>query len=168
MLLEDSLIWREINFKICMGPWSIYKKCLRVLLTHVYWFRATGGYICGCGWPSNLVTFTFSCQHDQLVGVCSDKTIKEVLGTGQAWKRVVLGKGPARKRGVLGMGQAWKKGGLYTAHTCDDIYISYKHAKNVFLCILFRPCLYSWNNVMYAYKWYSLRTMLLNHIFQLD
>ena len=56
MLLEDSLIWSEIYFKICMGPWRIYKKCLRVLLTHVYWFRATGGYICGCGRPSNLVS----------------------------------------------------------------------------------------------------------------
>ena len=59
MLLEDSLICSEINFKICMGPWSIYKKCLWVLLTHVYWFRATGGYICGCGRPSNLVIVIF-------------------------------------------------------------------------------------------------------------
>ena len=25
-------------------------------MTNVYWFRATGGYICGCGRPSNLVT----------------------------------------------------------------------------------------------------------------
>ena len=33
----------------------IYIKCLWVLLTNVYWFRATGGYICGCGRPSNLV-----------------------------------------------------------------------------------------------------------------
>ena len=24
-------------------------------MTNVYWFRATGGYICGCGRPSNLV-----------------------------------------------------------------------------------------------------------------
>ena len=24
-------------------------------MTHLYWFRATGGYICGCGRPSNLV-----------------------------------------------------------------------------------------------------------------
>ena len=39
-----------------MGPkWSTYNKCLWVLLTHVYWFRATGGYICGFGRPSNLV-----------------------------------------------------------------------------------------------------------------
>ena len=38
-----------------MGPWSIYNKCLWVLLTNVYWFRATGGYICGCGRPRNLV-----------------------------------------------------------------------------------------------------------------
>ena len=33
----------------------IYIKCLLILLTHVCWFRATGGYICGCGRPSNLV-----------------------------------------------------------------------------------------------------------------
>ena len=26
-----------------MGPWSIYQKCLWILLTHVYWFRVTGG-----------------------------------------------------------------------------------------------------------------------------
>ena len=40
-----------------VGPWSIYIyiKCLWVLLTNVYWFRATGGYICGCGRPINLV-----------------------------------------------------------------------------------------------------------------
>ena len=33
----------------------IYIKCLWVLLTYVYWFRATGGYICGCGRSINLV-----------------------------------------------------------------------------------------------------------------
>ena len=40
-----------------VGPCSIYIyiKCLWVLLTNVQWFRATGGYICGCGRPSNLV-----------------------------------------------------------------------------------------------------------------
>ena len=47
------------DFKKFVGPWSIYIyiyiKCLWVLLTNVYWFRATGGYICGCGRPSNLV-----------------------------------------------------------------------------------------------------------------
>ena len=26
-------------------------------MTHAYWFRATGGYICGCGRPSNLVSY---------------------------------------------------------------------------------------------------------------
>ena len=43
------------DFEMFVGPWSIYIKCLWVLLTNVYWFRATGGYICGCGRPSNLV-----------------------------------------------------------------------------------------------------------------
>ena len=28
----------------------------------VYWFRATGGYICGCGRPSNLVYVTLQCD----------------------------------------------------------------------------------------------------------
>ena len=46
------------DFKMFVGPWSIYKyNVLWVLLTNVYWFRATGGYICGCGRPSNLVGF---------------------------------------------------------------------------------------------------------------
>ena len=54
MLLEDSF-WSEIYFIIFIGPWIIYTKCLWVLLTHVYWFRVTGGYICSCGQPSNLV-----------------------------------------------------------------------------------------------------------------
>ena len=54
MLLEDSFGVKSIS-KFSWGLGSIYKKCLWVLLTHVYWFRATGGYICGCGRPSNLV-----------------------------------------------------------------------------------------------------------------
>ena len=29
-------------------------------MTNVYWFRATGGYICGCGRPSNLVMWSFN------------------------------------------------------------------------------------------------------------
>ena len=49
------------DFKKFVGPWSIYIfiKCLWVLLTNVFWFRATGGYICGCGRPSNLVLTVF-------------------------------------------------------------------------------------------------------------
>ena len=54
MLLRGKL-WCEIYLKMFVGPWSIYIKCLLVLLTNGYWFRATGGYICGCGRPSNLV-----------------------------------------------------------------------------------------------------------------
>ena len=41
--------------KFSWGLEAYIKNCLWVLLTHVYWFRATGGYICGCGRPSNLV-----------------------------------------------------------------------------------------------------------------
>ena len=37
------------------GPEAYIYIMSRVLLTHVYWFRVTGGYICGCGRPSNLV-----------------------------------------------------------------------------------------------------------------
>ena len=59
ILLEDSFeLCEKYISKMFMGPWSIYiYKCLLVLLTHVCWFRATGGYICGCGRPSNLVSF---------------------------------------------------------------------------------------------------------------
>ena len=57
MLLEDSFELCEKYISKC--SWGlevyIYIKCLLVLLTHVCWFRATGGYICGCGRPSNLV-----------------------------------------------------------------------------------------------------------------
>ena len=45
--------------KFSWGLEAYIKKCLWVLLTHIYWFRATGGYICGCGRPSNLVLFRF-------------------------------------------------------------------------------------------------------------
>ena len=50
MLLEDGF---GVKF-ISKFSWGL-KKCLWVRLIHVYWFRATGGYICGCGRPSNLV-----------------------------------------------------------------------------------------------------------------
>ena len=42
-----------------MEPWSMYIKCLWVLLTNVYWFRATGEYIYGCRRLSNLVIFGY-------------------------------------------------------------------------------------------------------------
>ena len=58
MLLEDSFGVKSIS-KFSWGALKhIYPpppQCLWVLLTHVCWFRATGGYICGCGRPSNLV-----------------------------------------------------------------------------------------------------------------
>ena len=54
MLLEEICV-RNIFQNIHKALKYIYIKCLWVLLTHAYWFRATGGYICGCGRPSNLV-----------------------------------------------------------------------------------------------------------------
>ena len=53
---EDSFGVKSIS-KFSWGLEAYIKKCLWVLLTHVYWFRATGGYICGCGRPSNLVHY---------------------------------------------------------------------------------------------------------------
>ena len=44
-ILLRLLIWSEIYFYIFVGPWSICIKCVWVLLTPVYWFRVTGGYI---------------------------------------------------------------------------------------------------------------------------
>ena len=55
MLLEDSFGLKSIS-KFSWGLEAYIKKIVWVLLTHVYWLRATGGYICGCGRPSNLVT----------------------------------------------------------------------------------------------------------------
>ena len=47
-----------------VGIWSmyinVYEFCWPMCI--VYWFRATGGYICGCGWPSNLVFRKFCFQ----------------------------------------------------------------------------------------------------------
>ena len=55
MLLEDSFGVKFIS-KCSWGLEAyIYIKCLWVLSTHIYWFRVTVGYICGCGRPSNLV-----------------------------------------------------------------------------------------------------------------
>ena len=56
-----------------------------------------------------LVIFTFTCQHDQLVGVCSGRLKKGVSGVAQLEKG---GAGPTRKGGILGVGHV-KKGGLY-------------------------------------------------------
>ena len=57
MLLGYSFGVKSIS-KFAWGLEAYILNCLWVLLTHVYWFRATGGYICGCGRPSNLVNFT--------------------------------------------------------------------------------------------------------------
>ena len=58
MLLEDSFGLKFISkFSWGLEAYMYIKTCLWVLLTHVYWFRATGGYICGCGRPSNLVYY---------------------------------------------------------------------------------------------------------------
>ena len=45
----------QLYFKMFVGPLSKHIQCLGVPLIPVYWIRAIGGYICGCGWPSNLV-----------------------------------------------------------------------------------------------------------------
>ena len=49
-----TLVWSLFQ-NVCGALKHIYIQCLWVLLTHVYWFRATGGYICGCERPRNLV-----------------------------------------------------------------------------------------------------------------
>ena len=56
-VILSGYLWCEIYFKMFVGIWSIlvYIKCVWILLTHVYWVMVAGGYICGCGRPSNLV-----------------------------------------------------------------------------------------------------------------
>ena len=55
--IVELLVWFS---DVCGALKHIYIKCLGVLLTNVYWFRATGGYICSCGRPSNPVILSFS------------------------------------------------------------------------------------------------------------
>ena len=58
-----SIFYILLSFGVILrclwGLEALYIKCLRLLLTNVYWFRANGGYICGCGRPSNLVNFMY-------------------------------------------------------------------------------------------------------------
>ena len=64
------------------------------------------------------MTLTFSCQHDQLVGVYSDRLKKRGLKHGSGQKRGVLGTGHTKKNGVLGTGHLIKRGVFTAAHTC--------------------------------------------------
>ena len=64
------------------------------------------------------ITLTFSCQHDQLVGVYSDRLKNRGLRHGSGQKRGVLGTGQARKKGGLRHGSGQKRGVFTAAHTC--------------------------------------------------
>ena len=72
-----------------------------------------------------LITLTFSCQYDQLVGVYSDRLKNRGLRHGSVQKRGVLGTGQARKKGgLIGTGQFKKGGSLLrhmscTGHICE-------------------------------------------------
>ena len=56
MLMEDSFGVKSIStISWCLEAYIHY--FVRVLLTHVYLFRAIEGYICGGGRASNLVLF---------------------------------------------------------------------------------------------------------------
>ena len=58
-----------------------------------------------------FIIFTLTCQHDQLVGVCSGRMKGGGgLRCGHSSKRGVLGAGPTRKRGLIGAGQVKKRG----------------------------------------------------------
>ena len=73
----------------------MYKKT--ILVTDVAQKGVLGAYL--------LISLTFSCQHDQLVGFTLTDLKIGVLGTDQVQKNGVLGTGQARKRGVFGTGQ---------------------------------------------------------------
>ena len=59
---EDSCGVKSI-LKCLWGLEALYIKYLWVLLIPVYWFRVTGGYICGCGRPRNLVIILLLFAH---------------------------------------------------------------------------------------------------------
>ena len=81
-----------------------------ILVTDVAQKGVLGAYL--------LITLTFSCQHDQLVGVYSDRLKNRGLRHGSGQKRGVLGTGQARKKGGLRHGSGQKRGVFAAAHTC--------------------------------------------------
>ena len=72
----------------------------------------------------SLITLTFSCQHDQLVGVYSDRLQNRGLRHGSGQKRGVLGTGQARKKGGLRHGSGQKGGSLLRHIPVLGIYVS--------------------------------------------
>ena len=62
-----------------------------------------------------LITFTFSCQHDQLVGVCCDRLNKRHLRYRSGSKNGVLGTGQDKKGGSLLRNMPVQ----YTGHICE-------------------------------------------------
>ena len=72
-----------------------------------------------------FIIFIFTCQYDQLVGVCSGRLKGGgVLGAGTARKMGVLGAGQTRKKGGLRCGSGQKKGfftaaHIYAEHICE-------------------------------------------------
>ena len=81
-----------------------------ILVTDVAQKGVLGAYL--------LINLTFSCQHDQLVGVYSDRLKNRGLRHGSGLKRGVLGTGQARKKGGLRHGSGQKRGVFTAAHTC--------------------------------------------------
>ena len=74
------------------------------------------------------LAITFTCQHDQPVGVCSGRLTKKgggVLGAGTA-KKGVLGASPTRRKGGLRYGSCNKWGSLprHIHVPVLDIYVS--------------------------------------------
>ena len=91
MVVKHSIKSNESKIQISKCLWGleayiIYFKCLWVLLTHVYRFRATGGYICGCGRPSNLVLI---CLTDQYM-LWSYELHIFIISNSVIWKKLVL------------------------------------------------------------------------------
>ena len=81
-----------------------------ILVTDVAQKEVLGAYL--------LITLTFSCQHDQLVGFYSDRLKNRGLRHGSGLKSGVLGTGQARKKGGLRHGSGQKRGVFTAAHTC--------------------------------------------------
>ena len=87
-----------------------------ILVTDVAQKGVLGAYL--------LITLTFSCQHDQLVGVYSDRLKNRGHRHGSGPKRGVLGPGQARKKGGLRHGSGQKWGSLLRHIPVLGIYVS--------------------------------------------
>ena len=69
-MLLRGYIWCEIYFKMFVGPYSIYYIKCWVMLTHVFWFRATG--------PGGIHLRLRATEQSSYISHCLDNLIDKI------------------------------------------------------------------------------------------